>query len=62
MKKNCLMLVLFVLSIGVFAQDNKKQQDSTTTEKLDEVLVKAVRVNATSPITHSSIERAAMKE
>ena len=57
MKKKCLMLVLFVLSIGVFAQDNKKQQDSTTTEKLDEVLVKAVRVNATSPITHSNITK-----
>jgi len=32
-------------------------QDSTKTEKLDEVLVKAVRVSADSPITHSNVSK-----
>jgi len=57
MKNNFLSLALLVLSSTVFAQDNPKTQDSTTTEKLDEVLVKAVRVNATSPITHSNVSK-----
>ncbi len=57
MKKKCIMVVLLVLSISIFAQDNQKQQDSTKTEKLDEVLVKAVRVNATSPITHTNVTK-----
>jgi len=46
-----------MFSSTVFAQDNQKQQDSTKTEKLDEVLVKAVRVEATSPITHSNVTK-----
>ena len=56
-KNNFLFLALLVLSSSVFAQDNQKKQDSTKTEKLDEVLVKAVRVNATSPITHSNVTK-----
>ncbi|MDO7170979.1 TonB-dependent receptor [Mariniflexile sp. AS56] len=52
-----LFLTLFVLTISVSAQKNQIQQDSTKTEKLDEVLVSAVRVNATSPITHSNITK-----
>ncbi len=55
MKKLFLFLTLFVLSINVFSQE--KKQDSTKVEKLDEVLVKAVRVKATSPITHSNISK-----
>jgi iron complex outermembrane receptor protein len=57
MKNNFLFLALLVLSSSVFAQDNQKKQDSTKTEKLDEVLVKVVRVNATSPITHSNVTK-----
>nr|WP_321221766.1 TonB-dependent receptor [uncultured Psychroserpens sp.] len=57
MKHNFLFIVLLVLSFNAFAQDNTKQQDSTKTEKLDEVLVKAVRVEATSPITHSNVTK-----
>ncbi|MFD2916693.1 TonB-dependent receptor [Psychroserpens luteus] len=57
MKNNFLFLALLVLSSSAFAQDNQKQQDSTKTEKLDEVLVKAVRVEATSPITHSNVTK-----
>lgn len=44
------------LNISSFAQQ-KIEQDSTKTEQLDEVLVKAVRVRATSPITHSNITK-----
>ena len=36
---------------------NTQVKDSTKTEKLDEVLVKAVRVNAKSPITHSNLSK-----
>ncbi len=52
-----LFLTLLVLSVSANAQQNQTQQDSTKTEKLDEVLVKAVRVNATSPITHSNVTK-----
>ncbi|MDG5490415.1 TonB-dependent receptor [Psychroserpens sp. SPM9] len=57
MKNTFLFLALFVLSVSAMAQNNEKQQDSTKTETLDEVLVKAVRVNATSPITHSNVTK-----
>ncbi|WP_438969070.1 TonB-dependent receptor [Nonlabens sp.] len=36
---------------------NKQEQDSTKAEKLDEVLVKAVRVDAKSPITHTNLSK-----
>ncbi|WP_147677243.1 TonB-dependent receptor [Algibacter pacificus] len=57
MKNNFLFLALFVLSLCANAQQNQVQKDSTTTEILDEVLVKAVRVNADSPITHSNLSK-----
>lgn len=49
-------LVLFVLSVFVSAQENQ-QKDSTKVELLDEVLITAIRVNATSPITHSNLTK-----
>ena len=57
MKNIFLFLTLLVLSVRANAQQNQTEQDSTKTQKLDEVLVKAVRVNATSPITHSNISK-----
>ena len=60
MKNLFLFLTLLVLSISVNAQE--KQQDSTQVEILDEVLVEAVRVNATSPITHSNITKEVLKK
>ncbi|ULC60007.1 TonB-dependent receptor [Flaviramulus sp. BrNp1-15] len=57
MKNIFLFLTLLVLSVSANAQQNQVQQDSTKTEKLDEVLVKAVRVNADSPITHSNVSK-----
>ncbi|WP_299120544.1 TonB-dependent receptor [uncultured Winogradskyella sp.] len=51
-----LTLFIFLLSFcSTYGQE--KQQDSTKVEKLDEVLVKAVRVNAKSPITHSNVTK-----
>jgi len=55
MKNIITFLSLFVLSICVYSQE--KLKDSTKVETLDEVLVKAVRVSATSPITHSNITK-----
>ncbi|WP_406685602.1 TonB-dependent receptor [Seonamhaeicola sp. MEBiC1930] len=57
MKNLFLFLTLLVLSVGANAQQNQVKQDSTKTEKLDEVLVKAVRVDADSPITHSNVSK-----
>ncbi|MFI1745023.1 TonB-dependent receptor [Thalassobellus sediminis] len=57
MKNLFLFLTLLVLSVSANAQQNQVQQDSTKTEKLDEVLVNAVRVNADSPITHSNVTK-----
>ena len=51
-----LSLFIFLISIcSVYGQE--KQQDSIKVEKLDEVLVKAVRVDAKSPITHSNVTK-----
>jgi iron complex outermembrane receptor protein len=47
--------VFLLISVFSFAQE--KKQDSTKVQKLDEVLVTSVRVNATSPITHSNITK-----
>lgn len=57
MKNLFLFLALLVLSVATYAQQNEIDKDSTKVEKLDEVLVKAVRVEATSPITHSNIKK-----
>ncbi|WMI70336.1 TonB-dependent receptor [Mangrovimonas sp. YM274] len=59
MKKLFLFLTLLVLSVTANAQEQQQQQtkDSTEVEKLDEVLVKAVRVEASSPITHSNVTK-----
>jgi iron complex outermembrane recepter protein len=51
-----LSIFIFLLSFcSIFGQE--KKQDSTKVEKLDEVLVKSVRVDAKSPITHSNVSK-----
>lgn len=55
MKYLFVFLCFFALSLSVFSQE--KEQDSTKVEKLDEVLVKAVRVDAKSPITHTNVTK-----
>jgi len=57
MKNLILFLAFLVLSVSVTAQESKKAQDTTKVQKLDEVLVKAVRVDAASPITHSNVKK-----
>ncbi|AUC78912.1 TonB-dependent receptor [Nonlabens sp. MB-3u-79] len=52
------VLIAMALTItGLATAQNKQVKDSTTAEKLDEVLVKAVRVDAKSPITHSNLSK-----
>ena len=47
---------IFLFSLcSVYAQE--KEQDTTDVEKLDEVLVKSVRVDAKSPITHTNVTK-----
>ena len=46
---------MFLSLYAVYGQE--KLQDTTKVEKLDEVLVKAVRVKAKSPITHSNVTK-----
>jgi iron complex outermembrane receptor protein len=46
--------------VTAFSQEKERDStklDSTKLEALDEVLVKAVRVNATSPITHTNVSK-----
>ena len=60
MKNLFLCVVLLFLSISVNSQEKKK--DSTKVQKLDEVLITAIRVNADSPITHSNIDKEQLNE
>lgn len=54
-------VVYLLLLVGFFnnllAQNKKIEADSTSTQKLNEVLIKSVIVNADSPITHSNIDK-----
>ncbi len=53
--KKSLFLALMLLTANVFAQEIKR--DSTKVETLDEVLIKSIRVDADSPITHSNVSK-----
>lgn len=55
-KLNLIVSAVLML-LSTFGYSQEKQKDSTKLQVLDEVLVTAVRVNATSPITHSNIDR-----
>lgn len=56
LNKQRVTIFTFLLSMcSVYGQE--KKQDSIKTEKLDEVLVKAVRVDAKSPITHTNVTK-----
>ncbi|MCF6347569.1 MAG: TonB-dependent receptor [Flavobacteriaceae bacterium] len=56
-----LTIFSFILfSVSIFSQEKKhpdSYRDTTKIKKLEEVIVKAVRVSATSPITHSNISK-----
>ncbi len=51
------VIALALSTAGLAIAQNKQKVDSTKTETLDEVLVKAVRVDAKSPITHSNLSK-----
>lgn len=57
MKNLALFFFFGIFFLNVSAQDNTVLQDTTNLERLDQVLVKAVRVDADSPITHSNLTR-----
>ncbi|MGB5983646.1 MAG: TonB-dependent receptor [Nonlabens sp.] len=58
MKHLSRVLIATALTISCLANaQNPQEKDSTDAEKLDEVLVKAVRVDAKSPITHSNLSK-----
>jgi iron complex outermembrane receptor protein len=58
MKHLSRVVIAMALTITSLATaQNEQVKDSTTAEKLDEVLVKAVRVDAKSPITHSNLSK-----
>ncbi|WP_062056843.1 TonB-dependent receptor [Aquimarina longa] len=58
MKNIVFFLTLLMLSTTLVAQEKQVDSISTKLEKLDEVLVKSVRVEADSPITHSNLSKA----
>lgn len=60
MKNRYLFLAFVALTFSVTAQE--KSQDSARIQQLDEVLVKAVRVDATSPITHTNVSKAELEK
>jgi len=62
MKNLFLFLTLLVLSVSAQAQQNQSQKDSTKTQKLDEVLVNAIRVKKADPITHSNVSKAQLEK
>ena len=57
MKNYILCLVFLALSYTPLIAQDTQIQDSTATQNLDEVLVKAVRVQPNTPITHSNVTR-----
>ncbi|EGV42272.1 TonB-dependent receptor [Bizionia argentinensis JUB59] len=59
-QKVSLLSIFLTSSIVGFAQE--KLKDSTKLETLDEVLVRAVRVKADSPITHSNLSKEDIQE
>ena len=54
--KNYILYLAFILVLPLWAQE-AQPQDSTQTQNLDEVLVKAVRVQPNAPITHSNLTK-----
>ena len=57
MKNYILCLAFLALSYTPLIAQGTQTQDSTSTQNLDEVLVKAVRVQPNAPITHSNVTR-----
>jgi iron complex outermembrane receptor protein len=54
--KKLFISAFFLLGIQAYSQTNQVN-DTIKVETLDEVLLKAVRVDATSPVTHSNVQK-----
>ena len=50
-------IIALTLSVTVLTQAQEKVQDTTKIEPLEEVLLKSVRVDADSPITHTNLSK-----
>ena len=64
-KQSVVVSILTLIFINASAQQKKDTtiyRDTTKVEKLDEVVVKAVRVKAASPITHSNLGKTALSK
>ncbi|WP_103865231.1 TonB-dependent receptor [Aquimarina sp. I32.4] len=57
MKNILFYLAIFLLSVNLIAQEKQIDSIQSEIEKLDEVLVKSVRVEADSPVTHSNVSK-----
>lgn len=62
MKKLLISTILLLLAAHGWSQREETATDTTEVETLDEVLLKATRVEATSPITHSNIQQEELAE
>ena len=60
MKKILISISIGLIFINLSAQETVK--DSTTVQTLDEVLVKSIRVDADSPISHSNVDKEEIKK
>lgn len=61
MKNLFLFLTLLALSVNANAQENQKEQDSTKTEKLDEILLSATRAKDKTPVAFTNITKEALE-
>ncbi|GAA4950057.1 TonB-dependent receptor [Algibacter agarivorans] len=61
MKNLFLFLTLLVLSVSAKAQQNQQIQDSTKTEKLDEILLSATRAKDKTPVAFTNITKEALE-
>ena len=57
MNRSIILFSFGIFFLNVSAQEDTLVQDTTKVESLDEVFLKAVRVNADSPITHSNMDK-----
>ncbi len=62
MKRLLFYFTFFLLCMYTWAQEKQKDSIPEGMEKLDEVLVKSVRVDADSPITHSNLSKEELAE
>jgi iron complex outermembrane receptor protein len=58
--KNLLLLIFLLISTVLWSQ--KVEKDTTKVEKLDEIVLTAVRVKGNAPITHSNVRKEVLEK